>query len=81
MRKKLRLLSGDELKKRAEELGVSFQELWDTNGIMSEPELQRRVMEAERSLRESKMWLIAVISAIASIVSALAAWAAVACVK
>ena len=75
--KKTQQLQGEELKARAFELGVSMQELWDTQGHMSEPELQRRVSEAERSLRESNLWVIAVISSIASVVSAIAAWAAV----
>ena len=72
-----KLLQGQELKQRAIELGVSTHELSDSRGIESEPELQRRVLEAERSVRENKLWLIAVISAIASLFSAIAAWLAV----
>lgn len=72
------LPQGEELKKRAQELGVSMNELHDTWGNMSEPELQRRVLDAERARRESSLWVIALVSAIASVLSALAAWAAVA---
>ena len=71
------ILQGEELIDHAQKLGVSMAELYDTKGILSEPELQRRVAEAERSLRESRLWVIAVIAAIASAVSAIAAWAAV----
>jgi type IV secretory pathway component VirB8 len=39
--------------------------------------LQRRVIEAERSHRESRLWLIAVISSIASVISAATAIVAV----
>lgn len=79
MATKNKLLKGDELKARAEELGVSMNELYDTQGIISEPELQRRVVEAERSIRESKLWVVAVIAAISAVISALGAWAAVLC--
>lgn len=76
----MKLLTGDKLKKRAIELGVSLAELGTESGLVSEPILQRRVMEAERFNRESKLWIIALASAIASIFSAIAAWVAV-CVK
>ena len=36
-------------------------------------ELQRRVIEAERAIRESKLWKLAVISALASVFSAITA--------
>jgi len=42
-----------------------------------EEELIRRIQEAARSIRESRLWLIALASAIASALSALAAWLAV----
>ena len=75
-----RLLQGDALEKRADELGVPkdgpFTHSVATRRV-SDVELQRRVIEAERSVRESKLWLIATISAIASVVSAVAAWVAV----
>ena len=43
----------------------------------SDSELQKRVIEAERSLRESRIWIFALLSAIASILSAVAAVIAV----
>ncbi len=79
-----KLPDGDQLEKRARELGVD---------IMGEPraqsssgrapratdyELQRRVMEAERGARESRLWILAMISAVASVASAIAALMAVA---
>ena len=36
-----------------------------------------KIIELERSQREEKLWIIALLSAIASILSALAAWVAV----
>jgi hypothetical protein len=72
-----KVLRGDELYKKAQELGVSLQELGHADGTDSEPELQRRVLEAERARRESRLWVIALISAIASAFSALAAWMSV----
>jgi hypothetical protein len=44
---------------------------------VSDAELQRRVIEAERHLQAQKMWVIAVIAAGASVVSALTALCAV----
>jgi hypothetical protein len=75
---KKRLLQGDALLKRAEELGVSQHGLCTEKlGNTNEAILQQRVIEAERQQREHRLWLIAVISAIASVFSALAAWLAV----
>lgn len=45
--------------------------------IAEDYELQRRVMEAERHIREHRLWLVAIISAAVSLVSAIAAWLAV----
>jgi hypothetical protein len=77
------LLQGEELEKRARALGVDVE--GDTRTQSSsgraprapDHELQRRLSEAERSIRESKLWLLAVISAIASVLSAAAAIIAV----
>ena len=74
--KKHKVLQGKDLEERAREIGVSLDDLY-SGAVINEPELQRRVIEAERSLRESRLWLIALISAIASVVSAIAAWVAV----
>ena len=44
---------------------------------ISEWELHRRIKEEQRNQREQKLWIVAVISALAAVISALAAWAAV----
>jgi hypothetical protein len=72
-----KLPRGEKLRKCAEKLGVSQDELGTESGLTSEPILQKRVIEALRSRREHTLWLIALISAIASVFSALAAWFAV----
>jgi post-segregation antitoxin (ccd killing protein) len=78
------LLEGDELEKRARELGIDISGDTRTQSSSGRTprapdfELQRRIIEAERRNRESRLWVIAVISAIASVVSALTAfWAVV----
>jgi hypothetical protein len=86
-----KLLQGDELETKARELGVDTQGGPITQSVSGrqkradDSELQRRVIEAERSIRESKLWQIAVISAVAavfsavtSLISAIAAFMAVA---
>ena len=60
--------------RRIEELGVSQYGLSTQNDTFNEPEAQRRVLEAERSIRDARLWIIAVISALASLASAIAAW-------
>lgn len=80
-----RLPSGDALMRRAEELGVSIASGEQINvagkGMASIPahehEIQRRVLEAERHLRESRLWSVALVSAVASVISAAAAWVAI----
>jgi hypothetical protein len=55
---KYKELRGEELEKRAEKLGVSRDETWDVSGskaILKEPELQRRVREAERVRRDRNL--------------------------
>ena len=71
------LLSGDKLKARALELGVSTTKDKAAHDNVSDAELQRRVLEAERSIRENRLWIVALLSALASIISAIAAWRAV----
>lgn len=76
---------GDALRKRAKQLGVAMEtdqsvvvpSCGNVPLIAEDYELQRRVLEAERHMREHRLWLVAVISAIASLVSAVAAWLAV----
>jgi len=75
------LLDGKQLEDRARELGVNIAGELITQSAMgrhraSDYEIQRRVAEAERNIRESKLWVVALISAIASLVSAVAAWVA-----
>ena len=80
------LPTGEALRKRAEILGVVITKD-DPNepsgayemfrAMVSDAELQRRVIEAERHLQAQRMWVIAVIAAVASVLSALAAWCAV----
>ena len=78
------LLRSEELERRARELGVDiqgdlqFQSSSGRNPRAPDYELQRRISEAERSNRESMLWILAVISAIASVVSAIVALVAVA---
>ena len=55
--------------------GVTGPETIET--FLDEAELQRRVMEAIRGRRDSWLWLVAFISALASFASATAAWVAV----
>lgn len=79
------LPTGEALQTRAKDLGViltgeQYVTIPGTGSIslpVSEYELQRRVMEAERHLREYRLLLIAVISATASAISAVGAWLAV----
>ena len=74
-----------ELLRRCEALGISTRsgiykpkaEAWVEIGEASEPELQRRIREEERHRREHKLWIVAVVAALASLVSAMAAWVAV----
>ncbi len=78
-----KLLQGEELERRAKELGVAIQGPPISKSVSGGPprahdhELQRRVIEAERHIRESRLWLIAVISAGASVISAITALVAV----
>jgi hypothetical protein len=77
-----KLPEGEELEKRARALGIDISgepRSQSTSGRAlraSDHELQRRVIEAERGNRESHLWVIAVISAIASVISATSAFVA-----
>lgn len=80
------LPTGENLRKRAEELGIviTIDDPNEPSGVYSmfrpvasEAELQRRVIEAERHIQAQRMWIIAVIAAVASVISALAAWCAI----
>lgn len=78
-----KLPRGDELFRRCEALGIecSGVEIRHQDSgehfAVYEHELQRKVIEVERSIREQRLWLVALVSAIASVVSAVAALAAV----
>lgn len=63
-----------KIQEYAQELGIPSNA--DFNGNQHY-EMLRRVLEVGRSHRESRLWIIALLSAIAAIVSALAAWFAV----
>ena len=67
-----------ELRQFARRLGVSTHGLVDPeNGKTNIPELQSRIINAQRSIREGRLWRIALISTIISLLSAAAAWWAV----
>jgi len=67
-----------EVLKLAQELGVSTHGTLNPNtGQHNIPELQSRIINAQRAIREGRLWWVAIISAIASMFSALAAWIAV----
>lgn len=57
--------------------GVLLKELYSANGMLSEPELDKKISEVERVKREKLLRTIAVISAFAAVISAIAAWIAV----
>jgi hypothetical protein len=64
-----------ELRKLAQKLGVSTHGTVDSEtGKTNVHELQSRIINARRSIREGRLWWIAVISSIVSVLSASAAW-------
>lgn len=67
-------LRGEALMEHAARLGVSLKHVHDSNGSLLEPELQRRVLEAEKAFRERKGYVVAIGAAVISGLSALAAW-------
>ena len=68
------VLRGDALLNRANQLGVSLKHIHDSNGGLLEPELQRRVLDAEKAIRERRGYVVAVTAAVIAGVSAIAAW-------
>jgi hypothetical protein len=78
-----KILQGEELEKRCIDLGVNIegpprtQSSSGNSPRASDFELQRRLIESERSVRESHLWLIALVSAVASVLSAVVALVAV----
>lgn len=79
-----KLLEGEILEARCRELGIDIeggprtQSSSGRSPRASDYELQHRLVEAERSIRESRLWLIALISSVASVCSAIVAIIAVA---
>lgn len=67
-----KLPTGEELQKEVKKLGISQAEIGDNDSL-----LQHRILEAKRDIRESRLWIIALVSAIGSVISAIAAWYAV----
>lgn len=67
-------LHGEALILHAARLGVSLQHTHDSNGHLLEVELQRRVLEMEKALRERRGYVVAVSAAVISAFGALAAW-------
>ncbi len=77
-------LTGEDLKREARELGLSDDNWYEqrdrsvsSTGKFREAAVQARVREAKRARRENKLWVVALISALASLFSAIAAWYAV----
>ena len=79
-----KLPEGDRLERRDWKLGVDItgeprtQSSSGRTPRATDYELQRRVIEAKRSVRESWLWMLALVSAVASVLSALAAYIAIA---
>lgn len=75
----MKLLTGQALVNCARELGVNTDgpprshSVSGAGRLADEATLQQRVMEAERHLREHRLWIIALVSAVASVLSALTA--------
>jgi len=73
------LPTGEELERRARELGVDVLGGPATRSSSGDRrqapdhELQRRVIEAERARRESNLWVLAVLSTVLALLSAIAA--------
>jgi len=80
--KKIMALSKPEreiqLRELAQSFGCSQSFSYTNEGKHDEAEIVRRIQEAARSHRESRLWMVALISAIASLFVALSAWWAVA---
>lgn len=70
------LLQGDALVNRAKELGIDVQGDFitvSTSGrhkLAHESVLQERVIRAEDAIRQNRLWILALVSAVASVLSA-----------
>jgi hypothetical protein len=71
----------DELLKEAKDLGIPFDsgvykpknEAWSEIQI-TDWELHRRIKEERRHRREHRLWIVALVAAIAAALSAIGAW-------
>jgi hypothetical protein len=68
------VLGGEALVEYAARLGVSLKHVYDSNGSLLESELQRRVLDAEKSVRERRGYCVAIGAAVVAALSAVAAW-------
>ena len=68
---------GEELSDLLDEYGISQHNQAHPNTGNDDAELQHRLTEFLNFRRADRMWVVALISAIASVVSAVAAWVAV----
>ena len=71
-----KLPRGEKLEKLAEKYGITNHSS-ATNTGTDDSILQERLIRYLESKRNSRMWVVALLSAIASVASALAAWYAV----
>ena len=67
-------LSGQPLVERARKARVYIDDVLRGEAGLVEPEIRRRIAEAERSTREHRLWIYALVSAIAAVIAAVAAW-------
>lgn len=66
-----------QLRKLSIELGCSLESTYEANGKHCENEVVPRIRDAARSQRDTRLYWIVVLSALASMLSALAAWCSV----
>lgn len=65
--------TGEELKKEARDFGLSDDNWYnEKDNSFRDAAVQARVKEAKRAQRENRLWIIALISALASFFSAIA---------
>jgi hypothetical protein len=65
------------LRELARKVGCSLASTYTSEGKHLEEELVRRIQEAAREERDSRLWWLALVSGVASVFSAIAAWLAV----
>ena len=74
-----KLLQGEALRKHARELGIDVDNTSSNAAsfALSDSEIQDRVMAFEDHKRQDRLWIVALVSAIASALSAAAAFLAI----